>query len=123
MWQRQIAAVLRPHQLTQVQFAFLASLLWLEHGGEPVTQISLARHTRLDPMMTSQVLRALATRGLVSRSPHPTDTRAKQLALTANGRELARAMVPLVERADADYFAALGEQRRAFLTALRTLAG
>lgn len=121
-WQRQIAAVLRPHRLTQVQFALLASLLWLEHSGEPIMQISLARHTRLDPMMTSQVLRALAARGLVLRTPHPQDTRALHLTLTKAGRRLAQAMVPLVEQADASYFAALGERRAGFLAALRTLA-
>ena len=121
-WQRHIAAVLRPHQLTQVQFALLASLLWLEHSGEPVMQISLARHTRLDPMMTSQVLRALAARDLVERNPHPQDTRALRLTLTKAGRRLARAMVPLVEQADAEYFAALGQRRAGFLAALRTLA-
>ena len=122
-WQRHISTALRPHRLTQVQFVLLASLLWLEHAGEPISQIALARHARLDPMMTSQVLRALAVRGLIARTPHPQDSRAKALTLTTAGRKLARKTVPLVERADADFFAALGAGRADLLRALRSLVG
>jgi hypothetical protein len=59
LWQRAVARALRPHRLTQVQYAILASLLWLTRREDHVTQVRLASHARLDVTMTSQVLRAL----------------------------------------------------------------
>jgi len=111
LWQRRVAESLRPHELTQVQYALLASLLWLSRKGEEVTQSRLAAHAKLDVMMTSQVLRALEGRGLLERRPHPTDTRAKALRLTAAGRALTTRAVPAVETADAAFFASLGASR------------
>ena len=93
-----------------MQYALLASLLWLSRKGEEVTQSRLAAHAKLDVMMTSQVLRALEGRGLLERRPHPTDTRAKALRLAAAGRALTT-RVPAVETADAAFFASLGASR------------
>jgi len=121
VWQRRIAAALRPHELTQVQFALLASLLWLSRTESSITQATLARHAKLNAMMTSQVLRTLEGKGLVERNAHPGDTRAKILALTKKGRALAWKMVPLVEQADAVFFSALGSQRAGFNRSLRSL--
>src|SRR3954447_5865618 len=69
-WQAAQRAALKPFGLTHVQFVLLASLTWLEGDG-PITQRRLAEHAASDPMMTSQVLRLLERRGLVSRTPHP----------------------------------------------------
>ncbi len=121
IWQRNVAAVLRGHDFTQVQFALLASLMWLERKEEWVTQAMLARHAKLDEMMTSQVLRSLEKRGLVERHPHPRDTRAKYLLLTADGRSKTAEALPKVEMVDQEYFAVLGQQRKDFNQALRTL--
>jgi DNA-binding MarR family transcriptional regulator len=58
-WQAAQRAALRPFDLTHVQFVLLASLTWLDSDRPPVTQKQLAEHAATDPMMTSQVLRAL----------------------------------------------------------------
>lgn len=114
VWQRQVSAVLRPHELTQVQFALLASLLWLSGLQDWVTQVNLARHAKLDEMMTSQVLRSLQKRGLIERHPHPGDSRAKHLALTSSGLAKVRAALPDVGRVDSEFFSALGAKRKRF---------
>ena len=62
LWQRRIAWALRSLGLTQVQYALLASLLWMSRTQRTITQAMLARHTKLDIMMTSRVLRTLETR-------------------------------------------------------------
>ncbi|MGI8498865.1 MAG: MarR family winged helix-turn-helix transcriptional regulator [Gemmatimonadaceae bacterium] len=121
IWQRRIAAVLRPFELTQVQFTLLASLLWLSRRERPITQAMLARHAKLDMMMTSQVLRALERHGLLERHPHPTDTRARALTLTRRGRALTRRAVPEVESADRSFFSALGRGLERFNDALIAL--
>ena len=107
-WQAAQRATLKPFGLTHVQFVLLASLTYLAADG-PVTQKGLADHAALDPMMTSQVLRALETAGLVVREDHPSDRRAKALSVTAAGRALANRAVKAVEACDADFFAPLGE--------------
>jgi DNA-binding MarR family transcriptional regulator len=72
-------------------------------------------------MMTSQVVRKLEARGLVTREPHPTDARARHLALTPQGERLLAVALEDFEAADADYFAALGSDGGEFLGLLGRL--
>ncbi len=109
VWQRRQRDALAPLELTHVQFVLLASLAYLSHSPEPVTQIGLSQHAQTDPMMTSQVLRTLEGKGLLERIPHPTDARAKSLKITNQGLELANRAVGVVEQMDRAFFAALGE--------------
>ncbi len=84
-----------------------ASLVWIDADG-PVTQRALADHAGTDPMMTSQVLRALETKGLVERRPHPDDSRARSLVATAAGVALAnRATASVEARRPGSFFAPL----------------
>ncbi len=119
-WQAAQRAALKAFGLTHVQFVLLASLTWLTADG-PVTQRQLAGHAATDPMMTSQVLRALEQRGLVTRLPHPSDGRARALAVTSAGRALANQAVAAVEACDAAFFATLGDETAAFTGALAKL--
>jgi DNA-binding MarR family transcriptional regulator len=81
----------------------------------------LARYSKLDVIMTSQVLRTLESRGLLLRHSHPTDTRAKVLELTQSGRDLVVAAIPIVEGVDDTFFAGKGEPRNALNRELRRL--
>ncbi|NUR87771.1 MAG: MarR family transcriptional regulator [Nonomuraea sp.] len=119
-WQRAITATLAPLGLTHVQFVLLASTWWLNDHGERPNQLSVARHAETDVKMTSQVLRKLEEKGLLSREVDPADTRARLLLLTPRGRELAVRAVAAVERADADFFATL-DDNGTLATALRTI--
>jgi DNA-binding MarR family transcriptional regulator len=87
-WQREIRAALAPFGLTHVQFVLLAALTAMDRE-TPVTQRDLAERAVTDPMMTSQVLRALEDKDLVERHPHPTDRRARTLKVTPAGVALA----------------------------------
>ncbi len=100
----------------------LASLWWLGHNtSQPPSQIQLAEHAGTDPMMTSQVIRKLAARGLLDRHPNPTDSRARQLSLTPNGAAVLTGALADVETTDETYFAALDSRRDGFLADLATL--
>jgi DNA-binding MarR family transcriptional regulator len=114
LWQKKINAGLRPFDLTHAQFVLLASLLWLGDEDTPLTQAELASHAKMDTMMASNVLRTLEGKGLVARNPHPTDTRAKSLAVTAKGRQLAEQVVPVVENIDQTFFSQLGSNTDKF---------
>lgn len=122
-WQRSITAELRPLGLTHVQFVLLASTWWLtEVAGETPSQRRVAEHAGTDPMMTSQVLRTLESKGLVERAADPLDSRARHVAVTGPGADLAGRAVGAVEAADAAFFGAVKDQRR-LLAILRELAG
>lgn len=121
-WQAAQRAALKPFDLTHVQFVLLASLAYLDTDG-PVTQRQLADHAATDVMMTSQVLRTLENAGLVRRAPHPSDRRARALAVTPEGRALADRAVVAVEAADQDFFAVAGPDLPAFTAVLRRLTG
>lgn len=119
-WQAAIRATLKPFDLTHVQFVLLASLTYLDTT--TVTQRELADHAATDPMMTSQVLRALERKGLVLRRPHAGDRRAWALSVTPSGRALANRAVVAVETCDEAFFAAIGDDVGIFvrlMTALR----
>ncbi|WP_028642891.1 MarR family winged helix-turn-helix transcriptional regulator [Nocardioides sp. URHA0020] len=120
-WQAAQRAALKPHGLTHVQFVLLASLVWLDTD-ETITQRDLADHAGTDPMMTSQVLRALEAAGHVVRRPHPTDARARSLAATPAGVALANRAVVDVEAVDRAFFGRLGEGRADFTALLATLS-
>jgi DNA-binding MarR family transcriptional regulator len=123
-WQRRVRAALAPHDLTHVQFVLLASLWWLsEHGDGAPTQRELADQAGTDPMMTSQVVRKLEARKLVTRAADERDTRARRLRLTPAGARVLTGALADVEAADAGYFAALGAAQAAFTSALAKLAG
>lgn len=122
-WQRRMTATLRPFGLTHVQFVLLASLWWLsEMRHEAPSQRGLADFADTDRMMTSQVVRALEARGLLDRPADPDDSRARRLAVTAQGAELARTTIAAVEAADRDFFAPAGDPEPV-LRILRALVG
>jgi MarR family transcriptional regulator, organic hydroperoxide resistance regulator len=81
----------------------LATVTWYG-ASETLTQARVAQLTGIDPMTTSQVLRALQAATLIERRDHPTDPRAKQIAATRAGRDLARKAVVVVEETDAAFF-------------------
>ena len=118
-WQRSVRAALAPLGLTHVQFVLLASLTW--SGETPVTQRSLADLAGTDEMMTSQAVRALDGKGLLTRVRSSTDGRAWILRPTPAGRRLAERAVGLVERADDDFFGRLDGDSGGFVTGLRVL--
>src|SRR6187200_486794 len=79
---RRSEARFAPHGITADQFVLLATLA---RGGEALTQRELARRMASDPSTVRAMLVLLAARGLVGRNAHPTDARARTVALTAKG--------------------------------------
>ena len=75
------------HGISADQFVLLATLA---RGGEALTQRELARRMSSDPSTVRPMLVLLAARGLVERDAHPTDGRARTVALTAKGRRAYR---------------------------------
>lgn len=121
LWQREIRKALEQYGLTHSQFVLIASIHWLVLHHQEVTQVVLSAHTKIDPMTTSTVLRTLQQKGLINREEHSTDTRAKTVVLTEEGKKMVKKAVVTVEKFDADFFSVLGNKANLFnknLTAL-----
>jgi DNA-binding MarR family transcriptional regulator len=114
LWQREIKKALEKHDLTHSQYVLMASIHWLTLHHQEVTQIVLSSHTKIDPMTTSTVLRTLQTKNFIQRQEHATDTRAKTVALTEEGKKVIKQAVKAVEKFDADFFSPLADKTSDF---------
>jgi DNA-binding MarR family transcriptional regulator len=79
---RQTSSALARHEVTADQFVLLSLLS--ERDG--ITQQDLVRRASSDANTVRAMLVRLEERGLVGRSPHRTDGRARSVTLTAKGR-------------------------------------
>lgn len=123
LWQREIKKALEQYGLTHSQFVLLASIHWLTLNEQNVTQIVLSNHTKIDPMTTSTVLRTLQQKGFLRRQEHLTDTRAKTVELTEQGKTIIKKAVLTVEEFDKVFFNLLGIKTSEFNTILINLLG
>ena len=119
-WQRRQRAALEPFGLTHSQFVVLAVATWFGEA-EALTQARLSDLSGVDPMTTSQIVRALEERGLLKRDTHPIDPRAKSITVESAGREKARVALVAVEAADAEFFQPVSEDERQLVGILTAL--
>jgi MarR family transcriptional regulator, organic hydroperoxide resistance regulator len=105
-WHLQLRAALAPLDLTPAQFRLLVATAWLNSRSGGVRQSDISLHANADPVMTSEVLRTLEARGLVTRGPHPTDGRAKAIGITDAGGVLADRAIRLVDLVEGKFFEA-----------------
>ncbi|MCW2941297.1 MAG: MarR family transcriptional regulator [Actinomycetia bacterium] len=78
-------ALMRRHDLT---LSWFEVLLWLSDQDSPVSVSGLGACTMLSRSQVSRVLDAMQDRGLITRTPSPSDARSVAVALTPAGREL-----------------------------------
>jgi DNA-binding MarR family transcriptional regulator len=105
---------LGPEHLTPPQFAALAKLD--EQGA--VSQNSLGRMIAMDAATMQGVVARLADRGLVSRTPDPSDRRRVSLSLTAAGQRTVQAAYADVQRVEREILAPLTARERQTLMRL-----
>jgi DNA-binding MarR family transcriptional regulator len=95
-WRVAVDRAVAPLGLTHAQYSLVASLYGMHHSGLRPSQRQLADHTGLEALYVSKLARALETAGLVERARDPRDPRAVQLALTEEGRAVARRAIEVV---------------------------
>jgi DNA-binding MarR family transcriptional regulator len=81
---RQADAGFAPYGVTADQFVVLATLI----DGTVRTQAEVCRRTYSDPNTIGAMLALMESRGLVRRRRHPTDGRARTVALTRKGKQV-----------------------------------
>ncbi|GAB4185143.1 MAG: hypothetical protein OHK0024_25300 [Thalassobaculales bacterium] len=105
-WQRRARAALQEVDLTYVQ-ALLLIAVDQAAGEENLTQGALARSCGTDVTMTSQVLRTLERKALVTRR-RGRDARSRVPMPTAEGRVVAQAAARSLAAAEDEFFGAVG---------------
>lgn len=90
---RQTDALLAPSGVTADQFVVLSAL----SENDALSQRELVERTSSDPNTLRAMLVLLERRGLIERPPHPTDGRARSVALTAAGRRTYRMLWRVTE--------------------------
>lgn len=116
-WRRALERVLKPFALTHPQFVILATTAWLTKEQEIVTQAAIGAYASIDPNTTSQIMKGLETKGLISRKRK---TRSQTPRLTKEGETLLSQTLPLIEKEDTRFFAAVN--LKTALPLLHTLA-
>ena len=111
LWQAKLGKVLGEFDITQTQYAILASLKWFEEHEEPITQSHLVEHTKIEKMTVSKAIRKLENKGFVSREKSIRDNRATNVCFTEEGRELILKAIVAIENADEDFFSNLTERQ------------
>ncbi|SRR5258708_1669140 len=121
LWQRHLNVLLKSYNLTHAQFVVLTSSYWLQLKFPPLTQVQIATHAKIDVMLTSNILRTLEKKQLVTRSYSKTDTRAKEIIVTEKGIALLYITVKEVEAFDKKFFIPIGNNLPAFNKELQSL--
>lgn len=112
-----LARRLRAHRLDSgLTLTQLAALATLERHGA-MTPGELAEHEKVQPPSLTRVIAVLESRGLATRTPHPTDGRQQIVAPTPEGRALLREDRRRREAWLARQLAALSAEDRAVLRA------
>ena len=112
IWQRQIKKSLEPYDISHAQFVIMATLMWFDAHHYDTTQISIVNWSKLDKMTVSKSLKKLVQMGLVKRTEHEVDTRAKSVSLTEKGKDMVRTLVPIVEGIDSTFFGKASDQEQ-----------
>ena len=120
-WQREVRRQLEPWDLTHVQFFVMSSIEKLGAADTCLSQAEVARFLDIDENMTSQVIRSLEQRGMVVRSAHDSDRRARSLTLTEEGLRITLEARTAVRDASAKFYARLGSDEAAFVALLTQL--
>ena len=103
LWQKQINRILKPFGLTQPQFVIIARIYWHKLRALHVNQVQIASFSCSDPVVVSNVIKRLESKGLIIRT-EAKDMRAKLLDLSEKCLEIIPKAIRAVETEDEVFF-------------------
>lgn len=104
LWHEKLNLIFTEFEITQTQYAIMASLLWFEEKNESISQADLVLHTKIEKMTLSKAIRNLEAKNFIARVPSQNDSRAFSISFTSNGKKEIKKLVKRVEAADEDFF-------------------
>lgn len=114
LWHKMIKEELSTINLTHPQFVVLASLGYLSQSNEELNQVAIAKHSDIDVMTVSTIIKNLEKNMLIIRSESKIDSRTKSVHLTEKGQMVLNQALPLVEEVDIKFFDPLKSQKELF---------
>ncbi len=96
------------HEVSAIQVRILIAADTLHGTNGPAHQADIARWAGLDVMTLSKNVRLLESAGFVLRAPHPTDSRARTVAVTEKGRAKLMKIEKGLAKLDAKVFGDIG---------------
>ncbi len=118
IFEQALAARIRPLGLVPGQFPVLLAL-WKEDG---LTQRELVERLDVEQPTMANTLARMERDGLIMRTPHPEDRRARIVRLTPGARALEGPATAAATEVDRMLLAGLSEPaRHAFIAAMRTI--
>jgi DNA-binding MarR family transcriptional regulator len=121
LWQRHLTIALQDLKLPSTQAVILSNILRFAEEGEKVTQMRLSKAAKIDRMTTSQALRALERKGLITRVVPPSNLRAYHVQLTARGRKVAFEAIQRFATIHESFFRPLRREDAQFVEYLQKL--
>jgi len=120
-WQSKKNLLIGQYNITSPQMTLLTTIYWLIQNKRDPIQVAVADTAKMDKMTTSTVLRTLQKKGLITRTEHSKDTRAKVVHLTEKGIEITVKSLRQVNKFNIDYFSALGDSKATFINLLQKI--
>ena len=121
-WKRRAVAVLRPQNITVVQFMVLRAVESIRMRQRIVSQVEIASELHANPMVVSSVIRSLKKQRLVCVKTHPKDSRAKRVDLTPIGEENLKISHELIVEMESVFFQVIPSDDTDFNRQLTSLA-
>ena len=121
LWQRYLNAALEDLNISSTQAVILGNVVRLSGQSKEVTQVMLSEITKIDPMTTSQSIRALEKKNLIRRKASSSDKRAYHVQATQPGVEMAHKSLQRFVQAHEAFFAPLKQDIDAFSLHLQKL--
>ncbi len=90
----------------------------LDGAGEPLPPQIISQRLFSHPATVTGLLDSLEKRGLVLRTPHPTDRRKLLIEITDEGRAVHQALLPEILRAEIDWMGCLSRDEQESLVEL-----
>jgi DNA-binding MarR family transcriptional regulator len=116
-WEKFLNEKLKPFGLSQSECFHLMCLWGLEQTNREVTQTQLAYDMGGSTMNTSKIMKSLEKKMLLTRVT-ASDSRAKSIKITENGKEILRKTAEIIAHANQDFFESKNNE---FLTKLKKL--
>ena len=107
---------LKPHDIKLNDYMLLMTLAMSDNGTRPIAR--LAGSLLIHPTTATLATDRLEARGLLARSPHPSDRRATLVTITGTGRELLQRATKAIEALDYGLVGTTDKDRADLVTVL-----
>lgn len=116
-----VESALKEHELNLTDYMLLMTLQLSPTGTRLIS--GLARSLMIHATTATLATDRLEARGLLARSPHPTDRRATEVTLSAAGRKLVRAATATLRGTDFGFPGSTKKDRKDLISLLARLRG